>query len=524
MRIKIFTILLLVSYPLVIGCSRGEKINVPIIPESSIENPGQGSDDLMPLLSFNDEAVIGMMGRYNLTISPDGSNAELAPIRTATIGNSFIVSGKSFFDTFPCRDCFRISGLGYEPGQIIIKFSLRHPFPKGDTQQPPSGKNRLDLDLFDIALVVVPQNGTPIHYALLNQDLYYGVITDPDGYTTELGNLFDNPGAMPYVLIVDDSETNPPLSTFNRFEMGAEKEFDVRFPISSGESLDFDLFLTFGYGASATLKNRLNPVYYNPEFNRKAAWKVEVIPPNGTAPPILGNTWDDGDSCIKYDVTVKVWDWQIGADVDPNLANPTDIRENSDVAFVGVVIPGMNSSPPYVLGKEFTQGGTGMPDNPLVYKIPVANENLLAAGEYIGLVDVHDKRDPLDFAQGRDYLVHSPDGVTLNQYQMADYLTYQTFIATVVVREFHDGNLIWAKQAGGMDVDIGDGITTLSDNSTVVTGDFRGTATFGPGEPNKQSSPPLEAWICSLHVTIPMELFHGQNVREEQVMMTKDLE
>ena len=48
------------------------------------------------------------------------------------------------------------------------------------------------------------------------------------------------------------------------------------------------------------------------------------------------------------------------------------------------------------------------------------------------------------------------------------------------------GNLHWAKSAGGASYyDSGLGITTLSDNSTVVTGKFRESATFGPGEPNQ---------------------------------------
>jgi hypothetical protein len=48
-----------------------------------------------------------------------------------------------------------------------------------------------------------------------------------------------------------------------------------------------------------------------------------------------------------------------------------------------------------------------------------------------------------------------------------------------------DGNLIWAKRAGGEGNEDGYAITALSDNSTVVTGDFKGTATFGEGEPNE---------------------------------------
>jgi hypothetical protein len=54
-----------------------------------------------------------------------------------------------------------------------------------------------------------------------------------------------------------------------------------------------------------------------------------------------------------------------------------------------------------------------------------------------------------------------------------------------VARFNPDGSLAWAKQAGGSGSNKGYGITTLSDNSTVVTGEFRDSATFGPGEPNE---------------------------------------
>ncbi|MHC4973179.1 MAG: hypothetical protein ACYTG3_12685 [Planctomycetota bacterium] len=43
-------------------------------------------------------------------------------------------------------------------------------------------------------------------------------------------------------------------------------------------------------------------------------------------------------------------------------------------------------------------------------------------------------------------------------------------------------NVAWAKRAGGADYDEGIGIAALADGSCVVTGQFRETATFGPGE------------------------------------------
>ncbi|MCX6647663.1 MAG: PKD domain-containing protein [bacterium] len=54
-----------------------------------------------------------------------------------------------------------------------------------------------------------------------------------------------------------------------------------------------------------------------------------------------------------------------------------------------------------------------------------------------------------------------------------------------IARYNPDGTLVWAKRAGGGSYDVGRGITTLSDNSTALTGWFEGSAIFGPGEPNE---------------------------------------
>jgi hypothetical protein len=59
-----------------------------------------------------------------------------------------------------------------------------------------------------------------------------------------------------------------------------------------------------------------------------------------------------------------------------------------------------------------------------------------------------------------------------------------------VARYNSDGSLAWAKSAGGLNGENNFnehtfGITTLSDNSTVVTGVFAGPAIFGLGETNE---------------------------------------
>jgi uncharacterized delta-60 repeat protein len=63
-----------------------------------------------------------------------------------------------------------------------------------------------------------------------------------------------------------------------------------------------------------------------------------------------------------------------------------------------------------------------------------------------------------------------------------------------IARYNADGTLAWAKRAGGTAQDAGYGITALSDNSTVVTGFFKGSATFGQGEPNQTALTSAGGW------------------------------
>jgi uncharacterized delta-60 repeat protein len=54
-----------------------------------------------------------------------------------------------------------------------------------------------------------------------------------------------------------------------------------------------------------------------------------------------------------------------------------------------------------------------------------------------------------------------------------------------VARYQPDGTLAWVTQAGGENSDVGFGAATFLDGSVVVSGLFRGTATFGAGEANQ---------------------------------------
>lgn len=422
---KILVLMFLLLAFAIAGCSGESSVTLPGSDELSDSLPGAG------LAATNDSFnALGIFGAYELSINDNEiQSAEIIAKRTSSLGESYIVNGISYFTIAICTDCLKIKSIGYtNEGLIQLTFAIRHPFEPGDPLKPPTCINRLDLDVFDLALLVQPIETTPDAFTLTSASLYSSIVANSSGYTTELGNAIEDSSALPFVLVIDDNTAV--TDTFNKFEMGAEVEFDVLFDIVG--NCNFNLYLTMAYGWSATKSERLTPTYYNPEFNRKSAWKVVVTPPNGDNAPDITNTWNAGDNTVAFDVTVEVFDWQIGANVNPDLENTDDVYAASEVTSVSLEIPGMNSS---LVSVSTPDSGVGTPDNPLVYTLSTANENLLPESEYTGLVKVSDGRIPgsVLFGGETDTMADSPDGIILNWVAIPEFATYQTFTASVVV-------------------------------------------------------------------------------------------
>ena len=240
-------IILIVGILLLAGCSSGKN---PIMPDGQSGIPG--SIDNIPVmgLTMSDDGsfnALGMMGAYELRIDPVNVTAELVSKRSPSLGESMIVSGIKFFTMVPCHDCLKVNSVALTAdGYLALTFGVKHPFEAGDPSKPPSGKNRLDLDIFDLALVIKPLGATPKHFALIGADAYTGILVNNAGYTVELLNVVSDPAALPYALAIDDSKSAS--NTFNKFAMGADAAFDVNFDPAGITSLNFDLYLTMGYG------------------------------------------------------------------------------------------------------------------------------------------------------------------------------------------------------------------------------------------------------------------------------------
>ena len=99
--------------------------------------------------------------------------------------------------------------------------------------------------------------------------------------------------------------------------------------------------------------------------------------------------------------------------------------------------------------------------------------------------------------EGRGITALSDDSTVVTGYYSGSLVTFgpgeanETSYGTagnldIFVAQYNpNGTLAWAKRAGGTTGDYAKGITAISDNSTIVTGYFTGTATFGLSESNQ---------------------------------------
>jgi len=471
---KHFYLALAVLFIFAVGCSGGG--NSPVMPQKTPDSLGS-----LPIIGLEGNGdvsqALGLFGAYELTINPDNMTAELVSKRMGAIGDSYIVSGIAFFTIAPCPNCLQIVGVSLDlDGNAWLKFEVSHPFKPGDPGKPPSAANRNDLDVFDLAMVIHPSGGTAQTFTQSSASAYNAICVGASGYTNELANFISDTAVLPYFLCVDDStDATPPVATFNEFPMGGSTTFEVGFDLTG--PLSFDAYLTMGYGHSAVKADRLTPKYWNPEFNRKAAWKVDVDAPTGTTP---GTTWDTSDT-FPQNVVVSVYDWQIGATV---YGTPTDFANSpisnvysaSEPSEVTVEVLGMSTTLPSATTPDDPLA-TGGPDAPWVFTIPVPNDNL-GEGTYPGLVTVSDSRVPVGAppAATNDYLIDSPDGVLLNFYNIPAFKTYQTFSANVIIACGPITGSITTPVECPNVIGINDGatvafvVTAASDNGGSITG------------------------------------------------------
>ena len=351
----------------------------PALPDSSVYPPG--NRDILAV--------------YDAVIDPAAKTFTVTPDERAVAYH------------FPLTQLYpnvlQITGYGWTPN-FWADIKLKHPLPGSI------------YDGFDPRIIAIlpARAGVYFYYPTLGVYANNAVVLEPDGYT----KLFDNLGGS----IVGNA--NPFKAYF--------KGQPYRRWASTGviqETQRWQMKLS-GFGG---------PLQY------KLVVDVSTNYPNPQQPII-----DNAQEPVKIDATVGSGLTQNGGSADITVTL-LDWQGQSGIGGVKVEAPDLFNST-----VSLAYSAPGPNPNEYVYTGAITNEKLAPEGEYKILVSAWD--------------------------QATGIYLYNEF-KVIVSHAF--GNLIWAKRAGGTNTDSSCGITTLSDNSTVVTGWFNGSATFGQGETNQ---------------------------------------
>ncbi|MCX6646326.1 MAG: hypothetical protein NTY09_08215 [bacterium] len=371
--------------------------------------------------------------------NPDDPIIEIIPAREGEIHFNVL----KFLEGAPCFDCFRIVGFNFPaPGFLNIDIRIDHPFTDllysvfdvrciimfdGSHEFPSIGKTTSDSSIGE---------GT-----LLNADSYTALyngstLTAPVG---DLQKYF--PGKLSTVTMPNSDingyiyfRTDDPLNDRNAFYADS---YDVK---TFSMKLPTEIFV-IGYAVDASWAPPIETPVDDPltDFDSNAnciePWKIEV---QDIGP---GLTHEGGTTKLQIDV----YDWQGKS------------THHAPVVECPEIFDGTYSA-------TWVSDGDGYSR----YEAYISNTNLAPEGDYTCLISIEaNENDPI----GKPWL---------------DLTAYQLLSLEVTGEVSFEGNLIWAKRSGGISqFDYGYGITTLSDNSTVVTGVFYESATFGQGEPNE---------------------------------------
>jgi uncharacterized delta-60 repeat protein len=439
-----FTLIIAFIGLIIAGCA-GQN-SQPIAPdETSSPQNLTANADVSDDSAGNSHYLLSSGLIYVNTENPDDPIIEIIPAREGEIHLNIL----KFLEGAPCFDCFRIVGFEFPgPGYQNLNIDIRidHPF------------NDLLYSVFDVRTIIMfngshefPSIGKTVSDPYLGE----GFLLNADGYTalyngsTMTAPVGDYQKYFPGKLSTatmpnsdingykyfrsDDPANNRNAFYANSFDV---KTFSMKLPSQS---------FVIGYAVDANWWPPISEPVDDPltDFDTSAnctePWKIEV---QDLGP---GLTFEGGSTKLQIDV----YDWQ------GKSTHHAPVLECPEI-FNGIYSATWKSD-----GDGFSR-----------YEADISNTNLPTGGNYSCLVSVEaNENDPIN----KPWL---------------DLTAYQFISLDVSGAELGDGNLIWAKRAGGPYYGLlghsASGVTTLSDNSTVVTGGFKESATFGPGELNEK--------------------------------------
>lgn len=409
-----------------------------------------------------------VLGVWSAEINPDTKTFTVTPdIREA----SFHLPLTQYYP-----NVLKITGYGWTPN-FWADIQLTHPFSTGQCK----------VDGFDTRIIaIIPaKSGVSFTYPIFDCVGNNKAIINPDGYT----KLFDNfGGSIP-------GNTNPFKAYFK----------DQRYRVWSNAGVMVE-----------TQRWDMNFEGFGGPLRFKLVVDVSTDYPNPSQPVI-----DNAPEPVKIDATIGQGLSQNGGSADVTVTL-LDWQGQDTIGGVCVEAPNLFNG---VVNLAYSTLGPN--PNEYVYAGTITNEKLAPEGEYKTLITAWDQATSIHIyneftvlvnqditgqgnlmwarsatserlVDGRAITTLSDDSTVVtghfenigaifgkgepNQTILDGDGGYDIFIA----RYNPDGTLAWAKRAGGVNNDIGWGITALSDDSTVVTGFYGGdSATFGYGEPNQ---------------------------------------
>ncbi len=414
-RIQIF--LAIVILTMIVGCSSGQS---PVAPDTGLELVAQNSE-------YKSNRTI--WGYWTIRIDPESESVEIVPDRGA--GSHFNVV--RLLEVSPCTHCLSISNLSWLPNNIVqCDFNLTHPFP-----------GLIKFTGFDVRGVLVTDGDTlfPGSNRFISLDGSNPTLVNPDGFTNLFNPVEFPPGSAQWPILEyipgkfaigdDFTGTLNPFMAFcmdnprRMFEAGATEKvtINLKYP-----SLPFE----FGYVVDASwikVDDVIDPVTdFPPEANCLEPYRLEFRMSTELTNVI-------GDSAL---IQIEIFDHQ-GVDT---------------ISTVSIECPSLFDGE--VVLSYSSQSG----DDSWLFDGVITNQFGVDNGQYPSLIKAASNESDANLGE-------------LAAYQIDD------------IRVSNDGSLIWAIRAGGTNHDRGHGITTLSDDSTVVTGSFHDSATFGEGEANE---------------------------------------
>jgi len=414
---RIQIILAIVILSVFVGCSSGQS---PVAPDAGVGQVAQNSEN------WSNRTV---WGYWTIRIDPDNEMVEIMQDREA--GSHFNVV--RLLEVTPCTDCLSIGNLSWLPNNIVqCDLQLKHPFP-----------GLVKYTGFDVRGVLVTDGDTlfPVSNRFVSIDGSNLTLIDPDGYTA----LF-NPVEFP------EGSAQWPILGYIKGKMAFGDNF-------TGTLNPFMAFCKdkprrmFEAGSSETVTIKLKYPSAPFEFGYvvDASWmKVDdVIDPETDFPPEA--------NCLE---PYKV-DFQMSTVLPYELGGTAEVRvEVFDHQGIDTVSTVSIECPSLFDGAVFLNYSSQSGDDSWLYDGEITNQYGVQNGAYPALIKVVS---------------------TESDANLGELVAYWIEEITVL----GDGNVFWAKRAGGTELDEGWGVTKLSDDSTVVTGDFSNSATFGEGEANE---------------------------------------